>query len=548
MALINSTPIRFSPVGVSDALDGTNVFPGAMLSLQNLIPDPSTKNLWQCRPASLLTTSFGGFSSPGFVSALEIIGDFAVGMIATTRNAGKDEPFFYNLHTGAFVTVSGVTNANTPLSPSTTGAWTPPSMALIGTKVVVTHPGFTGAGNVYIGVMDISNPSAPSWSGTNLTGAITFTTPPSWVAQFNQRAYYIINPPTGQPSVVFSDSLNPTNVTNANQALTFGDSQHLTCAAGLALFNQLGGIVQSLMVFKQATNIFQITGDPTTSNLTVNSLNVATGTLAPLSVTNTSKGLMFVAPDGLRSIDFYARVSDPIGVDGSGVNVPFIFAVVPSRIQASCNTNVMRISVQNGAAVGSPTQDFWLDMSRQKWSGPHTFPASMIANWNNTFIIAPTGVTGSLWQSDVVQSSTSTFVENGTQLTWQWRTSMLPDDPSGDMSENCMIETTVKMALSSSVPVITAFAQNQNDTILDTVTVTSSGGPTIWGAFTWGAALWQGQLQSLFPRQLQWTQPLVFQRLSIQLQGMSATGIKIGDMHARYQKLGYLGAYPTVAA
>lgn len=547
MPLRNTTVFKLSPHGLSDTLDGTNVFRGAMQMLQNLIPDPSTSNLWQCRPASISKTTFGGFTTPGFISVLEVFGDFAIGMVASGRNAGHDEPFFYNLKTAAFVAVSGVTGANTPISPTTTGDWTPPCMALVGTKVILTHPGYNGAGGVYFGVMDISNPAAPAWSGNNLTGAVTFTTPPSWVAQFNQRAYFLVNPTTGQPSAVFSDSLNPTVVTNANQVLTFGDNETLTVAAGLALFNQLGGIIQSLMVFKSTANIFQVTGDPTTTNLTINSLNVATGTKAPNSVTNTPKGLMFVAPDGLRLIDFNARVSDPIGVDGSGVNVPFIYAVAPSRIQASCNTNVMRISVQNGLATGSPNQEYWWDVSRSKWSGPHTFPASMIAFWNNTFIMTPIGVNGSLWQSDVVQSSTSTFVENGVQMTWQWQSSLLPEFDD-DMAENCTVETTLKMALSSTVSNIQVFAQNQNGTILDSVAIAPPGAPTIWGAFTWGAALWQGTPSALYPQQLAWHNPIVFQRLSIQAQGNSASGIKIGDMHVRYQKLGYLGASPTVAA
>src|SRR6266705_1888115 len=211
----NSHPLPWRPRGLSDALDASDSFNGAMLTLQNLIPDPTTKQLWQCRPAAVSLTSFGSFTTPGFISALQIIGNFAYGMIATGRNAGKDEPFCYNLATNLFVTISGVTNANTPASPATSGAWTPPSMALIGAKLIVTHPGFNGAGNGYFGVLDVSNPASPAWSSGNLTGAIAFTVPPTAVEQFNGRAYYIHNV-IAQPAVVFSDPLNAINCTNAN--------------------------------------------------------------------------------------------------------------------------------------------------------------------------------------------------------------------------------------------------------------------------------------------------------------------------------------------
>src|ERR1700748_2234586 len=132
MSLRNATPVRFSPSGLSDTLDGSNVFAGACASLANLIPDPSTKNLWQCRPASIQTTAFAGFTTPGFISAQMVVGTKIFGMIASGRTLGHDEPFAYDLVTGTFSTVSGITFANTPISPATTGDWTPPTMDLIG--------------------------------------------------------------------------------------------------------------------------------------------------------------------------------------------------------------------------------------------------------------------------------------------------------------------------------------------------------------------------------------------------------------------------------
>src|SRR5262252_2774138 len=169
----NSQPVVWSPKGLSDVLDSTDAFKGAMASLQNLIPDPSTPELWQCRPASLLTTNFigGGFSSgfssgfqvntlftsPGFISCLLIVGNLAFGMIATSRNAGHDEPFCFNLMTNTFIVVGGTINSTTtPISPNATGDWTPPQIEIVGSKVVVCHAGFSGAGGNFIGWFDVS--------------------------------------------------------------------------------------------------------------------------------------------------------------------------------------------------------------------------------------------------------------------------------------------------------------------------------------------------------------------------------------------------------
>lgn len=555
MSLRRSQPLTFNPRGLSDALDGTNVFAGAMASLQNLVPDPSTRALWQCRPASQELVNFStqggpfssGFSSGfqfsfstlpiGLISCLKVIGNIAYGMVATGRNPGNDEPFAYNLATNQFILITGVTAANTPASPATTGAWVPPTMDLVGHELLVTHPGFTGSGGVYFGWFDIANPSAPTWSGGNLTGAVTFSTAPSAVKNFAGRAYWITNPPTGQPALIFSDVLVPRTVTSANQVLTFDDNVPLTALGGLPLSNQLGGVIQSLIVFKGVQNMYQITGDAATSNLAKNTLNVATGTLAPNTIVQTPKGLAFIDHDGMRFIDFNANVSDPVGVDGMGKTLPFIYSVVPSRMCAAANGSVIRITTQDGSLTGSPWVEYWYDIPRQIWSGPHTFPMSCIAPWNNTFVCAPRNVTGSLWQSDYVQSSTSTFTENAAALSFSFTTCMLPD--VNDMSEHAMIETTIYMGQAPGGS-YTISALDQNGSVLQFATLTNTSTPTIWGAFQWGGALWGGATSPLFPRRIPWPAPVVFRRMQMFLTGPSSASVRVGMAHMKYEQLGYL--------
>jgi hypothetical protein len=533
-----SHPIDWRIRGASDALDASMSFKGSMAALQNLIPDPSTMGIWYCRPASTLLTAFPQL---GNISVYRIFGDIVYGMIGAISggNNGFDVPFAYNIRTNTIVTVTGTQTPTTlPASQPTINAWIPPQMALIGVKLMVTHAGFTGAGGNFVGWFDLTNPAAPVWNAGNLTGGfITFTVAPTAVVQFFNRAYYIHNA-VNAPAVIFSDALNATNCTNANQILTFGDNTQLTALGALPLSTQLGGIVQSVMVFKGVTNIYQITGDAGLNNLFVNSLNIATGTLAPNSICSTPKGLVFMAPDGMRLIDFSGTVQDPIGLQGTGITVPFVYAAQPSRVSAACNGNLLRISVQNGLLPTQPNQGWWYDFGRQIWSGPHTFPNALAQPYQSTFIISPIAANGSLWRSDWFQNAASSFVENGVQMQWVAASSLLPD--TDQITNNAMTEASIDLALPPTAATVNVSFLNQNYQPINTVQINpiSSATPAIWGTSIWGSFLWGGGgVAAIQPYQLPWSTVVVFSRGSIQATGNSALGLKVSTIHMRYQVL-----------
>jgi len=534
-------PLRYRAVSASDSVDATEDFPGAMASLKNLIPYPASKNYWMCRPGMSELTNFASFTTPTFISALLVVGDRAYGMIASQRFPGFDEPFSYDLNGGSFTTITGVTGANTPTSPATTGAWTPPTMALVGSEIIITHPGFSGVGANFTGVINVLDPTNPTWTSRN-TATNALPVVPTAVANFNGRAWYLCNPAGGQPRAYYSDSLVGGTITNASQSLTFDDNIPLTAAAGLPLNSQLGGVVQSLIVFKGVTNMYQVTGDGAIGDLRYDALNKATGTDAPNSITPTPYGLMFVSPQGVRVIDFAANVSDPIGVGGDGVAVPFVYSNVPSRMCAAANASVIRITTQNNNAVGSPFQEWWYDMARKVWSGPHTCPASLIERWRDTFVMAPQAQSHSLARSDVVHGTGTTFDEYGVDLTWQYQTAFLPDP--GQMCEMAMVETTLNCAFDSTTPSFTVSFMDQDDAVIDSVVIAITGSPTLWGSFVWGASPWGGALTKLRKRQIPWSIPVVFQRGKLDVTGDSSTGTILGDMFMRYQMLNYLQQNP----
>lgn len=540
MSLRNLQPLTFKSSGLSDSLDGTNAFPGAMQALVNLVQWPGGEGSYVCRAASDLLSNFPLTPSPGLISALEVVGTRAYGMIASANFAGHDVPFCYDLNTNAFVTIGGITSGNTPVSPPAVGDWIPPCIvAITATIIIVTHPGFPGGAGAYFGWFDLTTPASPQWNAGNTT-AHPLPSVPLAVAGFNGRAYYAC-----ANSVVFSDSLVPLNVTNASQALILGDNEPVTALSGLPLTSQVtGGTIQALIAFKGAQPFFQITGDAALQNLTQSLVNGSVGTLAPNTICATPLGLAFIAPDGLRILSLSGTVTDPIGAFGKGVCIPFINAVYPSRMCAAYNQDFLRISVQNGYASGAPQQEYWLNMTSKVWTGPHTFPAGLIEPYTGStkvgFVLAPVAPTGQLYFHTAIPQLDSGYEENGQPLAWNWQTTLLPDNTQ--MTMNSMVETAVAMVLGQS-QVVNFTMTNELAAVLNSVSIKGSagtGGPPVWGTATWGQFVWGGVLGFLQQYRLPWTTQIVFKQASLHASGASQNNFAIGNAYLGYQPLNYL--------
>lgn len=533
---LRGQPKKWVPLGVSDTLDATNTPSGVMAALSDLVPDQTTRGLWVCRPASTLQTSFAGFSTPGFVSGIFVIGTRIYGMLASALTPGRDQPFCFDTNTAAFVAITGVTGVNVPFVPPTTGTWVPPRFAFVGVRVVVTHPGFNGTPNK-IGWIDLTNPAAPVWSAGDTAPQILAGVPTD-VFNFNGRAYYAVNT-ASSVALQYSDILLSQTITNATQVLTLDDAVPITALGGIPLSSPFqGGSVQSLIAFKGVTSMYQILGDAALGTLLRNKLSVPTGTLAANSVCPTPMGLAFMSPEGLRLVGQDGSITDPIGVDGQGVAVPFQYAVVPSRVAAACNGNTIRMSVQNGYLGTTPFQEFWFDLARKQWSGPHSFASSLLAPISNTFAKTAIGINAKLFTSDVKQSISSGYIENGTQMTWSWASPLLPDLEA--MAESALIESTIDMQYPAGLPAFLGLAYDQNGTLYDTVALAPGGVQTFWGGFLWGNAVWAGTPNALCPRPLNWHQALVFRRIAFGFSGQSAGSFKIGSLRLRVEALGYL--------
>ncbi len=728
MATPNEFPTRFRPRSTSDSIDGDNSKTGACTSITNLLFDPSTPGLLACRPAVEQLNAFTGFNNPSVVSAGLQLSGVIYGLVTTSRFPGYDEPFAFDIASGDFLPITGVTASNVPATQPTGGNWTPPQAVALTSTVVITDVGFdfeagnafggfdisgftltqtgdtvsgsnqilgnpdiagvkigykitdTGGaipagttiingtnfslqttGNVTTGSATISNVadttgvaagqalagvgiptgttvvsvgtssivmSANSTAtqdgitvyvtGTSLTmshnatasvssDSITITggtaSEPLWFA-----GNLAINPLPAQPTSVgafsnrfyfglgnalaWSDTLS-LSATASDQAVFIGDASPITCMSPLTISTTTQAILDGFIIFKE-NYITQMTGDAALGNLAFNLVSDQVGTLAPRSLGLCPDGLRFTAVDGIRIIS----LSGIIGLPDPDLALPFIYSVYPSRISAAYNNNTYRICTQNGspAATGAPIEEYWYDMKRAGWTGPHTFEQDLALPYGNTFIIFSNSFAPSIWQSNVVPSDSDTYLEvgsvsyvaedgvtpyvaedgvtqyissntgvfinyvaedgvtpyvtedglqnyiaeniNGNNLAFLLET--VPITDFDNVYANELINCTLDMAVPANGITYLFTAFNQIYSTICNATITAPSAAAVWGEFIWGLATWGATAYGLQPATIPWPIPIVFNRLSFSVSGNSSSGFKIGSLHLISKKLKYL--------
>lgn len=537
MGTMGEQAAGWTPRGVCDTIKGEAVKPGAMANLQNLIHDPGTPGCLVCRPANTKEIDFTAWAiavpngTATVVTAAFQVGNIIFGLIGITSGtfAGLDYPFAYDTIGKAFIVIASVTTAKCPASQATTGAWVPPQMSLTGIDLVVTHIGFPGGMGAFFGWFDVTTPSAPVWHAGNVT-TNGLPSVPQACGTFNNRTYFMCG-----STAFYTDTLDLT-ATNSNQSLTIGDYTAVTCMAPLPQSTTSLGITQGLICFK-LNYITIITGDEVTSNLGENQISNSVGTAAPRSAVSTPDGVRFMATDGIRLINFWAQLSEP----DEDLAVPFINCSVPSRVAAAFNADIYRICVQNGIASGTPYQDYWYNLKRRAWSGPHSFRYDIAIPISNDFVLASNSVLKSMWYSYTIQGEGglgNTFTENGAMLLFVYQTPPMTD--LGNLYANCLLRATIELAAASGGQTYNFIAQNEDGTALSTGLVSFPTNQSLWGAFIWGAANWGASQSGLKPINIPWIQDAVFNRLSILVTGASSLGVKLGSLQMAYKKLKYL--------
>jgi hypothetical protein len=152
--------------------------------------------------------------------------------------------------------------------------------------------------------------------------------------------------------------------------------------------------------------------------------------------------------------------------------------------------------------------------------------------------VAPIGVAG-LWQSDVVPNSASSFVENGTQLTFTMTSAPLPDV---DMAMKNIGESTIDIAFQGAIGAITVTILNAQNYYLGSAAVVNTAANSVWGSFVWGYGVWGASATGFKRYNLNWSNPITTEKFVSQVMGNSFNGLKIGNQWFRVEDLGYTNA------
>lgn len=536
----NSKAITFLPTGLTDGSDQLETFPGACTVLSNLIFNKSDNGSLLGRPGvvELASLASGGFTTPTNIVIQQQIGDYIYGIASTGRFSGYDEPFCFNTLTGTFVPISGVTSSNVPMTAPTTGKWNPPTMSLVATYIVITHPGASGTN--YIFWINIADLAAPAWGGGNTT-VNGLNSPPIAVGQYNNRAWYLVG-----NLLYFSDSLLPLQISFPGDALTIGDATPGTAVAGLPLATTTQGILASLLVFKK-NSIWQVTGDYALGTLALNQLSSAFGCQAPLTISPVMEGVAFMSQDAIRYVD---ASSFQVAIYNADVMLPFLNCTEPSRACAAYNNGIYRICLDTFVeGVYKPRADYWLDTYRRKWTGPHSFAYTAVTPYGLSFLLAASSPAAAMIQSDVVVTTASQYRDNGLNYTCTVTTTNVSD--TGEMAVKAIIESTIDLGVQVTSTTYTVSAVNDNGVTLgsaNVVTPAAVSATNLWGNSLWGVGTWTATpapYDHTFT--IGWPNPIVYRKISFNISATASGGVNIERMFFREQVLNLtnldVGAY-----
>jgi hypothetical protein len=545
MPLRKSYPNQFIPTGLIDGFDSTKSFRGAFQRGANLVFDQANQGMVVARPGvtdlvDFSTTPPFNVLSPGIISVFKVIGTRVYGMVATSTTPGFDEPFCFETTTGTFIAITGVTANNVPVTQAASGQWSPPTMDMVGVNIIITHPGFDGdvPNSRFFGVIDTTNPAAPAYSSQN-TGTNALPGVPIAVANYFNRAWFALN-----NDAYFTDQLTLVR-TNASQVLKLGDSAPLTALAGLPISTNTQGVLAALIAFKGAgKSIWQITGDSALTTLAQNEIANNVGCSAPRSIQATTEGLKFMGIDGIYVINLIGTVV-PLLYDArtksQDLQSPFIEAseAQASRAAAGYNLGVYRICLDTTiAGVAVIGVDFWFDEHERRWNGPHSFPYDCTQPLADAVILSSNANPARLITSDVQQHNTTVYTDLGVPFSCSLIYALLPDQE--DMQMHAVVESMIELGRASSASQYTIYAQDEFSAIIGQATITlASTGPQ-WGAVLWGAFVWSsGRIVSRMLT-IPWTEPVVFQRMQLEIDTDASAGVALGTLSLRYQRLGYM--------
>jgi len=222
---------------------------------------------------------------------------------------------------------------------------------------------------------------------------------------------------------------------------------------------------------------------------------------------------------------------------------PFFNCTQPTRACAAYSADTYRISLDTVTTTDVLGRfEYWFPIKVGKWSGPHTFPADVIAPLGNSFVLSVNSIGAQLFQSNAYTTASDSFTENGTALAVNMTSSLI--DPNPPMAEKASIEMTVA-AVFGSQPYTVQILDSQGN-LLNQTQLTPISTPNVWGGsgVVWGnpGLVWASAPYNSSVSPLSFSAPLVFKTCQIVLSGSSGYYFRLGRFDFRYEALQYTGA------
>lgn len=489
----------------------------------------------------LLSTHFGGANY-----TLNVTGSINADILTITAVGGTSA-----VREGQQITYGGAVLTNIYVKTQLTGTKGGIGTYQLNQTVGVVAPGtvFThvGSGTTgYIGVFDISKPSAPYFFSTNM-GGVPFQggvfggfpwldTPsqtPTGVANFNNRAYYSFG-----NTVYFSDVLLPLYMTSATQSLTIGDNTPIIGIGGLPVQTSTSGVVASLQIFKEF-QIWQVTGDSASSTLAVNYLSLNIGTAHPYTIVQTPQGLVFLSTDGVYVVTQSGQVvplTKDFGSPTQDLQYPFINVVKVDRevspARACFSGSVYRICLNILVGISTLARDYWFDTVSRRWSGSHTYAYDQCQPYKSYFVISDTryspsgGDKGIMYKSPIYPDPNTVYTDTNRFGTVSFLCSFQTTQftKSGALEVKQLVRSNVEFGCGKAV--VNSYqiqAYSESGQILDTISVST---PTVGT-----------NCRQTLP--LNWTKPLVFTKVTFYITVTSSSSVEIGAITLRLADTNY---------
>jgi len=270
------------------------------------------------------------------------------------------------------------------------------------------------------------------------------------------------------------------------------------------------------------------------------------GTPSPRSVQQSPLGIYFASNGGPYIIDQFGILrphTNSIQQNEPDIQAPWENATTPSRIAAGYSGTIYRICMDTIVLGVAVTNDYWFDEHRRRWTGPHSFPYDCTSQFGKGLILSSSKVPGTLFFSELIPSTSSTYLDNGVQIMSSIKSSTFPK--TGEMAAKQVVESTIELASNGSTAsfAITGIDDQGNTLNSCDVPILPSGG--LWGSVIWGAFKWASSINIPTTYTVPWTAPLVFKKMAIQITSTATTALAFGTFYARYQELGYTNTLPV---